>query len=297
MKELKFFVAEAFEYLLRGKGTSFASVVALSAVLFLFALVLLVSHNIERMATQLTAREGLTVFLGDGVSESEARDLGVRLAGFGEVLEARFVSRDDALVDLERELGGFSVEEVLGENPLPHSLMISLRPEAIARAGTVEQLAAVIRGYSEVDDVVFGDEWLAALERGLAKVRVASLAVGGLAALAVGIVLLTTLKLVFVGRRETLRILKVVGATHRFIRSPFLVLGGLQCLLGGVVALGLLYAARWFLATWLPGFAFLPAGQIVLFLAAVIVYGVFAALIAIEPALQALERGREEVLR
>ncbi len=297
MQQLRFFLAESWEYLLRGRGTSFASVVALSAVLFLFALVLLVSHNVVAWTSRLSAREGLTVFLDEGVGESRAHELEELFHGFGEVQAVRFVPRDEALLDLQKDLGDISVADALGENPLPNSLVITLTPTAAAQAGSTQRLAGEIRNFDDVDDVVFGDEWVDAMEQGLRRLRLANLSVGALAALAVGVVLYTTLKLVFFGRRETIRILKVVGATNRFIRSPFLMLGALQCLLSALLAIALLALARVAMSSWLPGFDFLPLGQTLLFLLGAVVFGLVAAFIAIEPALHGIEQEHEEVVR
>lgn len=297
MRELRFFLSEAVEYLIRGKGTSFASVFALSSVLFLFALVLLVTHNLASLSHRLSAREGITVFFHEGLGADRAQELCRVFAGFGEVESVRFVDREEALAELERDLGGFSIAATLGDNPLPHTAVLSLRPEAIERGSALPSLAAELRRYEDVEDVVFGDEWVGNLDQALRRLRLSSVVIGALAALAVGIVLFTTLKLVFIARRETLRILKVVGATHRFIRSPFLLLGGLECLLGGGIALGLLELARRFLDTWVPNVSFLPAGTVALFLGGAVVYGVLAALLAIEPALRGLETRRDELLR
>jgi cell division transport system permease protein len=297
MIQLRFFIGEAWEYLIRGRGTTLASVIALSAVLFLLALVLLVTHNVEVLASRLQARKGMTVFLGDGVSAERGRELQRLFSNFGEVKEVRFVDREEALTQVEQDLGGFPLASTLGENPLPHTLIVALTPQAAAQSGVVQRLAGEFRKYEDVDDVIFGDEWVATLDRNLRTLYQVNLAVSILAAVAVFVVLLTTLKLVFLGRRETIRILKVVGATNRFIRSPFLILGGMQCLLAGVVALVFLVAARMLVETLIPGIAFVPPSWIALFLLGAFLLGTVASLVSIEPALRGLERRREEVLR
>lgn len=296
MKQLRFFLGEAWEYLIRGRATTLASVIALSSVFFLFALVLLIGHNVRELARQLESRKGLTVFFAEGIPEARARELAEVFAGFGEVTRAEFVDREQALEKLEEDLGGFPIANTLGENPLPHSVILQLSPEATSQPGGVQALAEEIRSYEDVEDVVFGAEWVEALDRDLRLVHLANVSVGGLAAVAVGVVLVTTLKLLFVGRKETLRILKVVGATDQFIRLPFLFLGGLQCLLAAGLALFLLSAARWFLENLLPGVEFLPFSWQFLFLVGSIVLGTLASYLAIEPSLRQLERGREEVL-
>jgi cell division transport system permease protein len=297
MSQLRFFIAEAWEYMVRGRGTTLASVVALTAVLFLLALVLLATHNVQLLAGHLQSRKGLTVFLADGVGEERAHELATIFSGFGEVSDVRFVDREQALEEIEQDLGGLPVASTLGGNPLPYSLVVSLTPQAAARPGALQSLAREIRGYEDVDDVIFGGEWVEMLDRNLRTLYSANLALGLLAAAAVFVVLLTTLRLCFMSRRETVRILKVVGATDRFIRSPFLILGGMQCALAAVLSLAILGAVRAFLESFVPGVAFLPAGWQALFVIGSSLLGVLASLVSIEPALRGLETRREEVVR
>jgi cell division transport system permease protein len=297
MSQLRFFIAEAWEYLVRGRGTTLASIVALTAVLFLLALVLLVTHNVELLAGRLQSRKGLTIFLADGVGAQRAASLQQLLSSFGEVAGVTVVDREEALAELERDLGGFPVASTLGGNPLPFSLVVTLTPQAAARPGSVQKLAAEIRRYEDVDDVIFGDEWVDTLDRSLRTLYSANLAVGLLAAAAVFVVLLTTLRLSFLSRRETVRILKVVGATDRFIRSPFLILGAMQCALAAVFSLVVLGAVRAVLEAFLPGVAFVPPGWQALFIAGASLLGMIASLVSIEPALRSLETRRDEVVR
>jgi cell division transport system permease protein len=297
MSQLRFFIAEAWEYMIRGRGTTLASVIALTAVLFLLALVLLATHNVEILAGRLQARKGLTVFLSDGVGPERAHELETLFASFGEVSAVRLVDREEALAEVERDLGGFPVAATLGGNPLPYSLVLSLTPQAAARPGELQKLAGEIRGYEDVDDVVFGGQWVESLDRSLRTLYSANLALGLLAAGAVFVVLLTTLRLCFLGRRETIRILKVVGATDRFVRSPFLILGAMQCALAAAISLLILGTVRAFLDSFLPGIAFLPVGWQALFVAGASLLGMLASFASIEPALRGLETRRDEVVR
>lgn len=294
---MRFFAREAWEYLIRGRGTTFASVVALCAVFFLFGLVLLITYNVRRAAEGLEARKGLTVFFLPGVGEERAREIAQVFRGFGEIASVEFIHKDEALADLELELGDFPIGTALGDNPLPHTLLIDLQPEARTRPGAVQELAHELSGYDEIDEVVFGDRWMKTLEENLRVVRMANLSVGILSALAVCLVLLTTLRLLFVGRRETLRILKVVGATDQFLRMPFLFLGGLQCLLAGALALVSLEGARLFFSALFPGVVPLPVGARLGFLLGSAVLGCLASYVAIEPSLRRLEQESDEVMR
>jgi cell division transport system permease protein len=297
VSQLRFFFAEAWEYLMRGRGTTLASIVALTAVLFLLALVLLATHNVQLLGDRLQSRKGLTVFLSDGVGAERAQELSGLIGNFGEVAGVRLVDREEALSEIEQDLGGFPVASTLGENPLPYSLIVSLTPAAAARRGALQQLAGSIHALADVDDVIFGDQWVEALDKSLRTLYSANLAVGSLAAAAVFVVLLTTLRLCFMSRRETVRILKVVGATDRFIRSPFLILGGLQCGIAAALSLAILGAVRVLFENFLPGVRFIPTSWQALFFFGSFLLGILASLVSIEPALRGLETRREEVVR
>lgn len=297
MEQMRFFAGEAWEYFHRGRGATFSGVLALTAVFFLLALVLLATHNVQGFAARLQSRKALSVFLAEGAGEERARGLQEAIRRFGEVAEVKLVDREEALAEIERDLGGFSVVSALGENPLPQSLVVTLTSAAAARPGALQSLASEIRGYEDVEDVIYGEEWVEILDKNIRTLTQATVAVGGLAAVSVFVVLLTTLRLVFLGRRETVRILKMVGATDRFIRLPFLILGGMQSVISAGLALVVLAAARAVFDAFLPGARFLPSSWQVLFLFGSFVFGVLASLVSVEPALRSLETQREEVVR
>lgn len=294
---MRFFVGEAWEYFHRGRGATFSGVLALTAVFFLLSLVLLATHNVQSFASRLQSRKALSVFLVEGAGEERARELQAAIRRFGEVAEVKLVDREEALAEIERDLGGYSVTSALGENPLPQSLVVTLTSAAAVRRGALQSLASEIRGYEDVEDVIYGEEWVEIMDKNIRTLSRATVAVGGLAAVSVFVVLLTTLRLVFLGRRETVRILKMVGATDRFIRLPFLILGGLQSVISAGLALVVLAAARAVFDAFLPGARFLPPSWQALFLLGSFVFGVLASLVSVEPALRSLETQREEVVR
>jgi len=66
---------------------------------------------------------------------------------------------------------------------------------------------------------------------------------GGLLFLAALFIITNTIKLTIYSRKEEIEILKLVGATNRFVKIPFMIEGSIQGLLGGAVALFILFLA------------------------------------------------------
>jgi cell division transport system permease protein len=194
-----------------------------------------------RVATAGSALEPqLSVFLRVEATRAEAEALGVKLKADARVREVRFVPREQALKELQAIEGLAEVVAALNSNPLPDSFV--LRPKS-ADPVTLEALADGLRGLPAVAVVQLDSAWarrLGALA-GTARLAIALLA----ALLAFGLVAITfnTIRLQILTQRAEIEIAKLIGATDAFIRRPFLYLGALQGLSGGLVALAILWGS------------------------------------------------------
>jgi cell division transport system permease protein len=183
----------------------------------------------------------LTAYLAPGTSPDKAAELAAtlekRTGG-----KATVVLPELALARLSEQLGdlGGALKD-LPENPLPISVEVSVPPEARA-AENLRGIAEKTRQLEMVTGVDYGEE---AVER-LSAIADA-LRYGGLIAFAIVVVttiviVSATLQLAIYARREEIEIQKLVGATDRFVKIPFLIEGLLQGLLGSLLAVGALVA-------------------------------------------------------
>jgi cell division transport system permease protein len=182
----------------------------------------------------------LSVFLRAEAKRPEADALGARLKTDARLSEVRFVSREQALKELQATEGLAEVVAALSRNPLPDAFV--LRPK-VSDAAALEALAADVRAMPAVAHVQVDSAWARRLG---ALAAIARLAIALLAALlAFGLVAITfnTIRLQILTQRAEIEISKLIGATDAFIRRPFFYLGALQGLAGGLVALAILGAS------------------------------------------------------
>ena len=182
----------------------------------------------------------LSVFLRGDAKRPDAEALGARLKGDARVREARFVSREQALKELQATEGLGEVVAALNRNPLPDAFVV--RPKA-ADAEALDTLARELRALPAVAHVQVDSAWarrLGALA-GTARLAIALLAT----LLAFGLVTITfnTIRLQILTQRAEIEISKLIGATDAFIRRPFYYLGALQGLGGGLLALAILWGS------------------------------------------------------
>ena len=158
------------------------------------------------------------------------------------VQDVEYVSEDQALERARRELVEFrDAYRDLQVNPLPASLEIRLK-DGYRNASAVASVAERLKGFSFVDDVRYGRDWVERLDRLRNLTGIVGLVVG-LAFASVAVVIIgVTIRLTILQRAREINIMRLVGATNNFIRGPFLLEGALKGFLGGLLSLVLCYA-------------------------------------------------------
>ncbi|SEM94302.1 cell division protein FtsX [Stigmatella aurantiaca] len=214
----------------------FIAITTIAIALFAAGLTRTAGHALDGLLASLGGEVEVTVYLAPELAPEQVEAMrGTLEAASGG--RAVLVKPDEALDRLARELGdlGGALAQ-LPENPLPPSLELAVAPERRTPEG-LEVLAQQVRTLPGVTGVDYGQE---AVERLTAIAR--ALRYGGVVAFAVVlfatiIIVSATLQLAIYARREEIEIQKLVGATDRFVKAPFLIEGLLQGLLGAGVAL------------------------------------------------------------
>jgi cell division transport system permease protein len=185
----------------------------------------------------------LTVYLDDAATPAQREALRSLLAGrTGH--DANFVSKAEGLHQLRQSLGDLGpVLDDLPENPLRDALecpLASVSPEGLG------PLAADLARLPGVVDVDSGARWVAPVQRLLHTLRTLGLTIFALMGIASLVLVSNTFRLAVYARRDEVEIMKLVGATDNFVRTPFLLEGILLGAIGGVgAAFGLLATWHW----------------------------------------------------
>jgi len=105
------------------------------------------------------------------------------------------------------------------------------------------QKAKELRAIGGIDEVQFDWEWVEKLKKLINLVNLAGIIAGGILAIAAAFTIANVIRLTMLLYREEIDIMRLVGATERMIRGPFLIEGILQGFIGAGVAIALLFAA------------------------------------------------------
>ena len=115
----------------------------------------------------------------------------------------------------------------------------------------LRDVAERLRGFGFVDDVRFGRDWVANVDRLRQIAAAVGLVVGAAFAVVAIIIIGTTIRMAVLQRSREIAIMRLVGATDGFVRRPFLLQGALKGMLGGLAAVALSYGAYALINRWL----------------------------------------------
>ena len=285
-----YFLRSALEGLRRAPLLHLVSITAIALALLLGGMARLASGALDSLLVASRSQVELTVYLEQNVSEDEAARIAQQLVGLG--TPARVVSPEAALRRLRNELGDLGkLLDDLPQNPLPPTIELELPGSArgSARIDELSRRAKALPGVAEVDD---GGQAVAQLVRVGRALRFGAAAVFTVASLAAVLIVAATLQLTIYARRQEIEIQKLVGATNRFVRTPFVIEGLIEGLIGASAAsLGLAFIARLLAPKLTPLLSFvadraatqpLPSGRIIVeLLAAGCLLGVLGSLAAV----------------
>jgi cell division transport system permease protein len=255
--QLRYMLDETAIMLGRRKAAGAIAVVIMGLSLLILVVFLMVTLNIAEQIGRMSEEMRLFVYLKDGTGQALAGSIQYRLLSLPGVEEVSFISRDEALAELEQMLEGQQdLLEDLPENPLPDAFRIKPKPESIG-AAFFERTAAQIGEWDGVEDVRYGRKWFERGERLVKGFFVVDLALGLIIFLSVIFVIYNTVRLTVMQRRRAIDVMKLVGADNTFIQLPFILEGALHGIAASILAIALLTAIYLFSSRYLPGLTFM----------------------------------------
>ena len=197
---------------------------------------LLLLDNAGRALGETSGRPEISIFMNEKANRAASDEIASRLENDPRIASLRFVPRDEALKQLA-DSGLSDVIQDLPDNPLPDAFVVMPKGEDPA---LFNDLRETFSGWPEVAHVQLDSEWIERLHALLELGRKTVMLLAGLLASALVIVTFNTIRLQLLTQRAEIEVSRLLGATDRYIRRPFLWQGALQGLLGGLVAWALL---------------------------------------------------------
>ena len=233
LNNLGYLLKEGFRGIFLHGFMSFAAVCVTVACLVIVGSFSALAYNLDEMVQDLNQTSEILVYIDSDLSDAEARSIGTKINLMDNVLQATFVSREEALQDFIADHDGDSAFSGVQASDLRHRYIVTLEDNTkmeqtdaalkqlpgVAKTNAAYELA---KGFTTIQDVL----------------HIVSAAVIAVLLVVSLLIISNTVKLAMYDRKDEIAIMKMVGATNGFIRLPFVVEGFSLGMIGAILAFG-----------------------------------------------------------
>ncbi len=237
IRTIEYFIKEAVSSIRTNGLMSFASISTVALSLLILGMFLIMVLNLNNMASNLESQVQVSVYLQEGLSEVQMREIGTKITKFPGVNQVIFINKEEAMDRFKQRLGEQQniLKALDGNNPLPNAFEVKM--DSPDKVKPVAQAISQIKG---VENAKYGQEIVEQLFTLTKMIRIFGLVLIAFLALAALFIISNTIRLTVFARRREIGIMKYVGATDWFIRWPFLLEGIILGFGGALVAVLLL---------------------------------------------------------
>ncbi len=243
---------------------SFASVAVITACLVIMGAMSLITWNINAMIEEMQNQNKIIAYVDESYDEDQARALQDKIAEAANVGSIEFVTREQAMENFEADYDD-ELFETIDPSVFRHRYVITL--DDLTQMKETQAAISAIDGIADVNAHLDYAQKFVTFRN---IVSIVSLILVGVMVLVSLFIMTNTIKLATFNRKDEIAIMKIVGATNRFIRFPFVIEGLILGAVGGGIAyliVGGLYAVakRRLMTTMIAGiFTMIPFHTVML---------------------------------
>ncbi|NNM83328.1 MAG: ABC transporter permease [Burkholderiales bacterium] len=230
--------------MLRSPFSNFFSICVIGIALSLPTGTYVLFENFQSFSSHFNGSPQISLFLDTAAKPEQVKDIAKRLAKDPGVDHYRFVPKSEAFERFRNSAEYSDVTAGLAENPLPDVYIVFAKDNS---SRNLEGMRTAMSAWPEVAHVQLDSEWVRKLDSLLKLGQVATAILAVLLGAALIFITFNTIRLHILTQKDEIEVAKLIGATNTFIRRPFLYLGAIQGLAGGIAAWSIIATGLHFL--------------------------------------------------
>lgn len=229
----------------RLRSSYLSLIVSISLVLFLLGVLGLVIINARELSDYLRESLSFSVMVKDDAKEADIRMLQKELDAKPYVKSTQYISKDEAAVKLQEDLGEDFLN-FLGYNPLSPTIDVFLFA-GYTHPDSIQAIEKYILEYPVVNEVYYQESILHLIDENVKKISIFLVILSLFLFLIAFTIINNTIRLSIYSRRFLIRTMQLIGATRGFIRKPFIIRSAIQGFIAALIAMILLLSMVFFI--------------------------------------------------
>jgi cell division transport system permease protein len=220
-------------------NSRFNATISISLVLFLIGIMLVLGLMAKKLSTHVKENIALSVIVDDEMKLPDIKMFQKHLNATPWVKSVEYINKESALKDLVENLGE-NPKDFLGYNPLLASFDIYLNAN-YANTDSIAKIENGLRQNKNVEDVVYRKDLIHLVNENIKHISLVLMVLAIFLTIISFSLIRNTVRLMIYSKRFLIRTMQLVGASHHFIRKPFL----MENLFIGIVASVLSMGCLW----------------------------------------------------
>ncbi|WP_063654227.1 permease-like cell division protein FtsX [Candidatus Arsenophonus triatominarum] len=222
--------------MLRQPLATLLTVAVIAISITLPSLCYIVWKNVSQAVQQWYPAPQLTLYLDKSLDEKGAEQTVAELKQLDGVKSVNYLSREEAMIEFYNWSGFGPALDLLEENPLPAVAIITPKID-FQNSQSLINLRNKVGQLAGIEDVRMDDSWFTRLAALTGLIGQIAMVIGILMVMAVFLVIGNSIRLNIFARRDTINVMKLIGATDGFIMRPFLNSGIILGFFGALLSL------------------------------------------------------------
>lgn len=241
-------IRDGFRNLFRNGLMTLVSIFTMTLTLIMIGSFVLIWTNINEATRNIEQTFQVRVLIDRIATEEEEATLKTQIQGLEHVTDVVYRSKDEELEHYKKTItSDFDVIEG-DKNPLNNVYVVS-----VDKGENLDKVAQDIRKLAKVEAANYGSTDVETILGNINAVRIVLAVLASIFVVFAVLLVSNTIRLTILARRTEIEIMRLVGATKRYIRAPFKYEGAYIGLISGLLAFGALYGIYEGAHSYLPG--------------------------------------------
>lgn len=233
---ISYFLSEGFRNVFKNKKSTFSCLGVMCATMFIFGLFFAISQNINNMVAEVEDAQAIRVFALNEATQEEIDTLGKQIREIEGVNTITPKTSQDAYNEMRESLGDKQdAMDSMDPNRFSASFIVTLTDLDLN-----ESVQESITKLDNVKRITSSNQTISTLSKVGKWIKILTGALLGILIIISIFIISNTIKLTVHARRKEISIMKYVGATNSFIRTPFMIEGVIIGLVSSILSLGVI---------------------------------------------------------
>lgn len=231
------FIKDASKNMLLNKLMTLATIITLSAGIFLFGITSSLTFNVFSITEKLEKDFKIQAYLDETLDTDDINEIGLEIQNIENVLSTEFLSKEEAFAELKSRYENPEFLDGIDDgNILRNSFKVTLSD--LSQSKSVVMKLEKIKGIAKITKL---DDEMTKFVNIMNKIQLGTVVISIILALLAVLIITNTINMSIFARRKQINIMKYVGATDWYIRWPFIFEGTIIGIISSALSLTGIY--------------------------------------------------------